>query len=137
MRYLGLDIGARRIGVAVGSTEVRLATPLTVVERRALKADAARLAQLAHEYDVEALVVGLPQELDQSIGAQAKAVVADAEKLGELIGLPLEFFDERYSTASALSQRREIGVSEKRGRATIDAAAAAVILQDYLNAQRG
>jgi putative pre-16S rRNA nuclease len=134
MTYLSLDIGTRRIGVAVGSAELQLATPLRVIERRKVESDAARILALAREYDAERIVVGLPRELDGSIGAQARTVMAYAESLAPRLGLTLEFFDERYSTAEALSRRRQAGISDKRGRATIDAAAAAVILQDFFDA---
>ncbi len=134
MTYLALDVGARRIGVAVGSTDVRLATPLTVISRESLQSDAAQISAVIQEYDAERIVIGLPRELDGTIGVQGQRVMDYAARLGPLLGRPYEFFDERYSTAHALAQRRDMGVSEKRGRATIDAAAAAVILQDFFDA---
>ncbi|MGB8645493.1 MAG: Holliday junction resolvase RuvX [Anaerolineae bacterium] len=134
MTYLALDVGTRRIGVAVGSTDLRLATPLAVIRRDRLETDAAQVRALAEQYDAERVVVGLPQELDGTIGVQAQRIMDYATRLQSLVARPFEFFDERYSTAQALAQRREMGVNEKRGRATIDAAAAAIILQDFFNA---
>ncbi len=133
MTYLALDIGARRIGVAVGSTDVKLATPLAVIAHESVEADAARIRALVAQYDAERIIVGLPRELDGSIGPQAQKVMTFTERLASLVTLPFEYYDERYSTAQALDRQRETGIDEKRGRATIDAAAAAVILQDYLN----
>ncbi len=133
MTYLALDIGARRIGVAVGSTDVKLATPLAVIAHESVEADAARIRALVAQYDAERIIVGLPRELDGSIGPQAQKVMTFTERLASLVTLPFEYYDERYSTAQALDRQRETGINEKRGRATIDAAAAAVILQDYLN----
>ncbi len=135
MRYLGLDIGARRVGVAVANSELRLATPLAVIERSTLDEDVRRIQSLVDEYDVESIVVGLPQGLNGSLGAQAQTVMDYVEQLRSQLHLPFEFFDERYSTATALARRRQAGITDKRGRATIDAVAAAVILQDYLDAR--
>ncbi len=134
MTFLGLDVGTRRIGVAVGSTDLRLATPLGVIARTTLARDVEQIRAWIGQYGAETIVVGLPCELDGSIGAQAETVMHYAQDLAPQLGLPLEFFDERYSTAEALRQRRARGVSDKRGRATIDAAAAAIILQDFLDA---
>ncbi len=133
MTFLALDVGARRIGVAVGSTDVRLASPLGVIPRGKLADEAARIRKFGDEYAVERIVVGLPRELDGTIGAQAQVVLNYAARLEPLLTWPIEFQDERYSTAEALSKRRAGGMSDKRGRTTIDAVAAAVILQDYLD----
>ncbi len=133
MTYLALDIGARRIGVAVGSTDIKLATPLAVIQHETVEADAARVRTLAAQYDAERIIVGLPRELDGGIGPQAQKVMAFVERLAQHVALPFEYFDERYSTAQAIDRQRAMGINDKRGRATIDAAAAAVILQDFLN----
>jgi putative Holliday junction resolvase len=133
MTYLALDVGARRIGVAVGSSEMRLATPLRVIKRGTIEQDATRLRAIAELYDAEQLVIGLPRELDGSVGAQAQLVTEYGELLKEGLAMPFEFFDERYSTSEALARQRAAGVSDKQGRATIDAVAAAVILQDFFD----
>ncbi len=133
MTYLALDVGARRIGVAVGNSEMRLATPLRVIKRGTIEADATRLLALAEEYGATRLVVGLPRELDGSVGTQAQFVMDYVERLGPALRFPYEFFDERYSTSEALAGRRSAGVSDKQGRATIDAMAAAVILQGFFD----
>lgn len=147
MRYLALDVGNKRVGVAVGSSDVRIATPLCVFERRTPTEDAARLVDLVREYDIEQIVVGLP--LAASAGAltgdrmsagrpglQEERTRAYAGELAPALGLPILFQDERFSTAAALQQQRARGLTEKRGRATLDANAAAVILQDFLDALR-
>jgi putative pre-16S rRNA nuclease len=133
MTYLALDVGARRIGVAVGSSEMSLATPLRVIKRGTIEQDATRLRAIAELYDAERLVIGLPRELDGSVGAQAQLVTEYGELLKQALAMPFEFFDERYSTSEALARQRAAGVSDKRGRATIDAVAAAVILQDFFD----
>lgn len=133
MRYLALDVGNRRIGVAVGSTESRLATPLTVITRATLEQDAARVLQLIREYEVEAIVVGLPRNANNTPSEQENLTRQYMEHLQPALGLPVTYYDERYSTFAAMQQQRARGLDEKRGRAMLDANAAAVILQDFLD----
>lgn len=133
LRYLGLDVGNKRIGVAVGNSQVRIASPLTVIERTTLEHDAAQLMDLAREYDAEMVIVGLPRNVDASAGEQEALTRSYVQQLQSSTGLRFRFQDERFSTAAALQQQRARGISEKRGRAMIDADAAAVILQDFLD----
>lgn len=133
MTYLALDVGTRRIGVAVGNTEMRLATPLRVIRRGTIESDAAKLRALADQYGAGRLVVGLPLELDETVGTQAQLVIDYVERLAPAMRMPFDLFDERHSTAEALASRRSAGVSDKEGRASIDSIAAAVILQSFFD----
>jgi putative Holliday junction resolvase len=135
MTYLAIDVGTRRLGIAVGSTDLKLATPLRVIKRGSIEEDATRLRALVEQYEAEKLVVGFPREVDGSVGAQAEFVMDFAEQLSKALAMPVEFFDERYSTAEALARRRAAGVTDRQGRPTIDAVAAAVILQDFFDAR--
>lgn len=134
MRYLGLDVGNKRVGVAVGNSETRIASPLATLTRKTSAHDAAQLREWIREYDVEMVVVGLPRNTDDSAGEQEALTRAYVEHLRTQIALPFCFQDERYSTATARRAQQTRGVNEKRGRATLDASAAAVILQDFLDA---
>ncbi len=133
MRYLALDVGNKRVGVAVGSSEGRIATPRAVILRASIEQDSARILELVREYEVEQIIVGLPRHADNTASAQEKLTRRYIEQLRPLLKLPITFHDERYSTATAMQQQRARGMNEKRGRATIDAGAAAVILQDFLD----
>lgn len=133
MRYLSLDVGNKRVGVAVGNSVTRLALPLAVITRTNPTQDAAQLAEMIRAYEVELLVVGLPRNADGGVGEQAALTRAYAAQLEALLALPLYFQDERYSTATAQRAQRARGFDAKRGRATLDASAAAVILQDFLD----
>lgn len=133
MRYLGLDVGNKRVGVAVGNSETRIASPLAVIVRKTPAEDAALVAGWIREYEVEVLVVGLPRNTDDSTGEQERLTRAYVAQLQPLIALPFQFQDERYSTATAQRAQQARGMNEKRGRVTLDASAAAVILQDYLD----
>mgnify|MGYP000359593808 FL=1 len=137
MRYLALDVGNKRVGIAVGSSEGRIATPLAVFVRTSMEQDCAQILKFAREYDVEQIIVGLPRhapsEANNTPGEQETLTRAYIEQLRPSLNLPIAFYDERYSTAAAMQQQRMRGVNEKRGRATLDASAAAVILQDFLD----
>jgi putative holliday junction resolvase len=137
VKYIGLDIGDKRVGVACGDAEVRIATPLEVIARGSIEQDARALAKIAHDYDVEQLVVGLPRNMDGTQGAQADAVIAYAEKIAQAIHLPLKFWDERLSTVEATRRTHETGAHGKKSRRGLDAIAAAVILQDFLDSHSG
>lgn len=135
MRYLALDVGNKRVGVAVGSREGRIATPLAVIVRSTLERDTVALRAIVREYEVEALVVGLPRNENGTVSAQETLTRNYVKQIETELALPIIFRDERFSTAVALDHQRARGVNEKRGRATLDANAAAVILQDFLNSQ--
>ncbi len=133
MKLLSLDIGDRRIGIACGDTDVRIATPVDVITRTTQDADARTIAALVRKYEVEQLVVGLPRNMDGTAGDQANAVIAYAEQLASALHLPMTLWDERLSTVEATRRRNETGARGKKSRRTIDAVAAAIILQDYLD----
>lgn len=141
MRILALDVGDRRVGVAVSDESGLIATPLTVVRRASKVEDFARIAQLVREHGVGALVVGHPLNVDGSSGSQAQRVERYAEALDQVLrseGLGLQFilWDEYLSTQQAQAAMIASRRKAKDRRARIDAVAAAVILQDYLDAQR-
>lgn len=130
-RILGLDIGERRIGLAISTPEGRLAVPLGVVERRGDAADANAICGLAREEHVEALVIGHPLSMDGSAGAQARRVEAFARHLAKATGLPYQLWDERLTSVQA-----ERAVRSLRRRRHSDDVAAAIILQSYLDRQQ-
>ena len=129
MRILALDVGERRIGVAVSDPTGTLATPHSIIRRRSKAEDFAAVARLAAELGAERVVVGLPLSLDGSVGPQARRVTRYAQALARTLSVPVELYDERYSTVTADELLAEGG---RKRRTPIDAAAAAVILQDYL-----
>jgi len=133
MKYIGLDIGDKRIGVACGDSEVRIATPLEVIARGSIEQDTRALAKIVRGYDAEQLIVGLPRNMDGTQGTQADRVIAYAEKIARALNLPLTLWDERLSTIEATKRTRETGARGKKSRRSLDAIAAAVILQDYMD----
>ena len=129
MRVLALDVGERRIGVAISETGI-LATPHGVIHRRSKAQDFAAVARMVTELGAERVVVGLPLSLSGDVGPQARRVMRYAQALAQALPVPVELYDERYSTVTADELLAEGG--RKRRRTPIDAAAAAVILQEYL-----
>jgi putative holliday junction resolvase len=135
MKLLGLDVGDRRIGVAFGDSELRMTTPVDVIVRVVMQRDIQSIAEFVRRYDAEQLVVGMPRNMDGTQGAQADLVIAFAEKITQTISVPLQFWDERLSTVEAIRRSHETGARGKKSRRNLDAIAAAVILQDYLDSQ--
>jgi putative Holliday junction resolvase len=137
MRLLALDVGERRIGLAVSDPTGTIARPLYALERASKEEDFSAIAALVGEYDAEAVVVGRPLSLDGSVGPQARRIAGYAQELAEYLDVPVIQWDERFSTARAdeiLRQtRREKAKRRARANGEIDAIAAAVILQSYLD----
>ncbi|TET37633.1 MAG: Holliday junction resolvase RuvX [Dehalococcoidia bacterium] len=136
MSTLGLDIGEKRIGVAIADPEGLLAIPLTVIERVGEEADLEAILALANEHGVRRIVVGLPRSLDGSIGKQAERVLSFSKVLSQRTDVPVDTWDERLSTVAAERLLRDAGVKSDKRRARRDAMAAAIILQGYLDRER-
>jgi putative Holliday junction resolvase len=137
MRFLGVDLGRVRIGLALADDVLRTARPLRTVARRADAATLAEIARAARDYDVERAVVGLPFNMDGTEGDAARGARAFAAKLAAALGVPVELFDERLSTFEAEARLRDHGFSAKDRRSRVDAEAAAVILQGWLDRSEG
>jgi putative Holliday junction resolvase len=133
---MALDIGDRRIGVAVSDPDKTLARSLQVIRRRSNEADVSAIASLVEEYDVEKIIVGHPLRLDGTAGEQARRVAAYTERLRKAVGVPVVLCDEGFSTLRAREMMIEAGTKRKDRRTRLDAVAAAVILQDYLDSLR-
>lgn len=134
-RVLALDIGERRIGVAVSDETGILAQPLTVIQRQGAVRDAQRIAQLVREQGAETVVVGLPVTLRGEQAQAVEKVQAFVSQLRDVLGLPIVLVDERLSSVEADRRMREADVRRGERRQSVDAVAAALILGRYL-AQR-
>ncbi len=136
MRILALDIGQARIGVAVSDPHQILARSLKVIDRSSRQKDFAVIGRLVRELEVEKVIVGHPLQLDGTVGRQARRVERYAAALAESLDVPVLLRDERLSTVEAQQLMIEAGHKRKTRRRKIDAVAAAVFLQDYLDEQR-
>jgi putative Holliday junction resolvase len=133
-RHLGLDVGDRRIGVALSDETGLLASPLPTLQRVGPRKDLKAIALLVREHGAGEVVVGLPYNLDGSIGPQAEKVQAFAEGLKPLVRVPVRFWDERLTSVEAERILSERNVPWQRRKGLVDQVAAVLILQDYLDA---
>ena len=134
MRALGIDLGSKRIGIAVSDSSGTIASPLTVLARSGSpRRDHAAIAALADEEEVEILVVGLPLNMNGSTGPAAQAAIQEAEALATVVNMPVVTFDERRTTVTADRALMEGGISARRRRELVDKVAAAVMLQQWLD----
>jgi putative Holliday junction resolvase len=136
MRILGLDIGDKRIGVAISDPGEILATPLTIIIREDDEKAIADIVKLVKVHGVARIVVGLPYSLDGSIGRQANKVIDFVERLSQHTTASMETWDERLSTVAVERLLRESGSKKTGKRTRRDAEAAAFILQGYLDSLR-
>ena len=133
MRILALDLGGKRIGVAVSDELGFLAHAVTTIHRLNRNADIAAILRLLAEQQAGLLVIGLPLHLNGAPGREAEKAQRFGEVLAPHLSVPIVFWDERLTTVEAARLLAEAGVSPKRARAQIDAAAATVLLQSYLD----
>lgn len=131
---MGLDIGEKRIGVAMGDTSTRIAVPVKVMPAADVLGNARTWRLLLDDEAPELLVAGLPKSMSGADGKQAARVRAAAQTIAQTAGLPLEFSDERLSSSEAKRVLREQGMSEKQMRGKLDSVAASLFLETWLSA---
>ena len=133
MRHLGLDVGDRRIGIAISDPEQILASPLSTIVRDDDDKTVDAIVALVDKYQVQTIVIGLPYSLDGSIGKQASKVKAFVDLLSQRTEANIELRDERLSTVAVERLLVEAGLKSQKRKEQRDAAAAAFILQGYLD----
>jgi putative pre-16S rRNA nuclease len=136
VRVLGLDLGTKRVGVAVSDRSGTIATPLTVLQRSgSRRRDHEAIAKLVAEEEAELVVVGMPLNMDGTAGASARAADDEARALATVVGVPVVTFDERRTTVTADRVLMDVRMRAEARRRIIDKVAAAVILQHWLDTQ--
>ncbi|MCZ7551050.1 MAG: Holliday junction resolvase RuvX [Anaerolineae bacterium UTCFX2] len=135
MRVLAVDPGEKRLGIALSDTSAAIATPLTVLKHISYAVDAAAIAQIASEQQAELIIVGHALDEENRSTPQSRRAARLAAAIRSQTNLPVLLWDEFGSTQTALQARRTIGVRRSRRQDNIDALAAAVILQSYLDSQ--
>lgn len=129
--WLGIDLGSKRIGIAVGDTSSGIATPQSIINAVNEQQDFQRIVEIANEYHVEGIVMGWPLNMDDSEGPQGKLTRETARRLADTTGMDVRMWDERLSSFTA-DQSLAGMLTRKKKRARQDAVAAACILQDFL-----
>ena len=133
MRYLAIDFGDKRTGLAVGDDVTRIAGPVDVIQTGTPEQYLTRLAEAVDRHGADALVVGLPLNMDGTEGAAAKKYRAFAQQLAERCGLPVHLVDERLSSDHAEGKLDRSGLTHGQKKSRRDALAAATILQDFFD----
>jgi len=135
LRILGLDVGDKTIGIAVSDPMGWTAQGVEVWYRRDKGEDLAHVAQLVKRYDAACVVVGLPVNMNGTLGPQAEKVMAFVRELGEKVAVPVETWDERLTTRAAEQVLLQADLSRRKRKCVIDQVAAQLILQNYLDAR--
>ncbi len=135
MRIMGLDLGDKTIGIAISDLLGITAQGKGVIRRQSLDDDLDRLQQLVEDYQLEKIIVGLPKNMNGSLGARARVTLKFIEALRDEISLPVITWDERLTTAEAERNLIRADVSRSRRKRVIDKLAAVIILQSYLDCQ--
>ncbi|AFZ42966.1 Holliday junction resolvase YqgF [Halothece sp. PCC 7418] len=137
LSVLGLDIGKKRIGIAGCDGTGLIATPIMTLERTGFTDDVEQLIDLIAKREVTLLVIGMPYAMNGELGHQGKRIEKYAQRLQKVLKLPMEYVDERLSSIEAEARlKTKRGFSPRRDKAQIDAHAAAIILQQWLNQRR-
>ncbi|MGR3765141.1 Holliday junction resolvase RuvX [Rossellomorea sp. NS-SX7] len=138
MRVMGLDVGSKTVGVAIsdalGWTAQGIETVRINEEEGEFRID--RMKELAEEYEVETIIVGLPKNMNNSIGPRGEASKAYGDLIQRELSIPVKYWDERLSTMAAERVLLEADVSRKKRKKVIDKMAAVMILQGYLDSQK-
>jgi putative Holliday junction resolvase len=135
-RVLGLDVGTKRIGVALSDSLGMIASPYQIVDSVGVKADALTISKLGESEEVEIYVVGMPYLMNGKVGGTGERIELFAKQLETLVQKPVHRFDERWTTAIAERALREGNLSRKARKEHRDAVAAAIILQGWLDIER-
>lgn len=133
MRYLAIDLGEKRTGLAIGDDAVRVASPLSVIETSDANKRLERICDAVEEHDPGAVVIGLPLNMDGSEGEAAARVRAFGELLAGRVNLPIHYADERLSSEAANDRMSQSGLTHAQKKSRRDALAAAAFLQPFLD----
>ncbi len=137
VRALGVDLGSKRIGLALSDRSGTIASAFRTIERSSSRRhDHAAIAAVVRDEEVETVVVGLPLSLDGSSGPAARAAETEARQLASVVGVPVEMYDERFTTVTAERGMLEAGLDARQRRKIVDKVAAAVMLQAWLDRRR-
>lgn len=139
MRYLGLDLGTRTLGISMSDTTLTIATAYKTLRFDENDYDSIipELKQIIDEYQISKIVLGLPKNMNNTIGERALTTVSFGEKLKEIFNIDVIMQDERLTTVEATNYMLEADISRKKRKKKIDSLAANIILQTYLDKERG
>lgn len=134
-RVLGLDVGTKTIGIALGLMSMSLTEPVMTLSRKGVNKDIVQLVQICQRHQVQRVIVGLPLQLDGTEGRSARLARQIGDALALATGLEVEYFDERFTTVEASHRLQDSGVNSRNQKEMIDQVAAMVILEDWMSQQ--
>ncbi|MBN1634927.1 MAG: Holliday junction resolvase RuvX [Deltaproteobacteria bacterium] len=130
---MGIDYGTKRIGIAISDPKCTMALPLETIQVTSDNSHMQRIKEVAQAYSITHIVVGLPYNMDGSLGESARNVMQWTEQLNKLLELPVEFWDERLSTSEAHDLLLDIDVNGRKRKKLVDKIAASIILKEYID----
>jgi len=133
---VGLDVGFKTIGIAVSDRSLTIATPINTILRKGTKKDLLKIEEFLSEYEVGGFIIGMPISLDGSQNEQTKKIRIFSNELQSYFSIPIEFWDERYSSDIIFKEMRKSGFSSTKIKKKLDQQSAAYILQGYLDRYR-
>jgi putative holliday junction resolvase len=133
MRILGLDVGEKTIGVAISDPLGFTAQGITTINRKGKKTDIEEIKKICMDYGVDTIVVGLPKNMNGTVGPQGEKIMNFSEFIGENLNLPVKLWDERLTTVAAHKAMLEADLSRAKRKKIVDKLAATYILQGYLD----
>lgn len=136
MRIMGLDYGDKRIGVAISDAFGWTAQGVEVIERKKEGDYLDRIRELVREHEVESIVVGLPKNMNGTIGPRGEICMEFAEELRQKLSMPVHLWDERLTTVAAQRTLLEADVSRRKRKQVVDKMAAAILLQNFLDSRQ-
>lgn len=132
---MGLDYGQRRIGVAISDAFGWTAQGIEVIDRKQVTDEVSHIAELARQHEVESIVVGLPKNMNGTVGPSGEICIAFAERLRQTLSMPVQLWDERLTTVAAERALLEADVSRRKRKQVVDKMAAVILLQNYLDSR--
>ncbi len=135
-KLIGLDLGTKTIGVAISDSMRLSATPLETIKRKKFTLDSQRIIELINEYEVKAIILGLPLNMDGTFGTRAQSTISFKHNLSKMISLPIALWDERLSTSAVNNILLEANISRAKRAKNVDKLAASYILQGALDRLR-
>lgn len=133
MRYLGLDLGSKRMGIALSDETLTIASSYKVIHYKVQEEIIVELKEIIENFDISKIILGLPKNMNNTIGERAEETISFKELIENKLSISVELQDERLSTISAEKYMIEADVSRKKRKNKVDSLAATIILQTYLD----
>jgi putative Holliday junction resolvase len=133
---MAIDYGVKRLGVAISNPEKTMSVPLTIIDVQSDNSHYKSIIRLINDYNVEELIIGLPYNMDGTLGTSGNNVIQWSASLKETLGIPVNLWDERLSTFEAHNMLSQINIKHKKRKTIVDSLAASIILQNYIDSKK-